>query len=94
MERLTVTADRVLIASTSSHKPDVVIFSGYGPKTLEPLSKKMQGKAFMVRSFLLSRCCHLDSPLKSSNVSKLRDATQEERKARTADSISDEDDEL
>ena len=82
-----------LIASTSIHKPDVVVFSGYGPKTLEPLSKKMQGKAFMVCSFLYSRCCHLDSPLKSSNVSKLRDVTQEEKKARTADS-NGEDDEL
>ncbi|KAF8484948.1 hypothetical protein DFH94DRAFT_689310 [Russula ochroleuca] len=66
-----------LEASTSIHKPDVVVFSGYGSKTLEPLSKKMQGKAFM-----------------SSNVSKLRDATQEERKTRTAESIDDEDDEL
>jgi hypothetical protein len=49
-------------ASTSTHKPDVVIFSGTGPTTSEPLSKKLQGKAFMVRSFLLSLCFHLTSP--------------------------------
>jgi hypothetical protein len=75
------------------HKPDVVIFSGDKPKTLEPLSKKMQSKAFMVRLFLLSRHCHLDTP-KSSNISKLRDATQEQRENSTADPITDEDDEL
>jgi hypothetical protein len=56
------TTERMVIASTSTHKPDVVIFSGTGPKTSEPLSKKLQGKAFMVRSFLLSRCFHLTSP--------------------------------
>jgi hypothetical protein len=56
------TTERMLIASTSTHKPDVVIFSGTGPKTSEPLSKKLQGKAFMVRSFLLSRGFHLTSP--------------------------------
>ncbi len=58
------TTERVLIASTPTHKPDVVIFSGSGPKTSEPLSKKIQGNAFMVRSSLLSRarCYQLDSP--------------------------------
>jgi hypothetical protein len=58
------TTERVLIASISTHKPDVVIFSGSGAKISEPLSKKIQGNAFMVRSFLLSRaCCYqLDSP--------------------------------
>jgi hypothetical protein len=84
----------MLIASTSTHKPDVVIFSGAGPKTSEPLSKKLQGKAFMVRSFLLSCYFHLTSRLKSSKVSKLRDETQEQRGKGTADATDDEDDEL
>jgi len=66
-----------LEASTSTHIPDVVIFSGDKPKTLEPLSKKTQSKAFM-----------------SSNISKLRDTTQEQRENRTADPTSDEDNEL
>jgi hypothetical protein len=53
----------MLIAGTSTRKPDVVIFSGTELKTSEPLSKKLQGgKAFMVRAFLLSRCFHLTSP--------------------------------
>jgi len=85
----------MLIASTSTHKPDVVIFSGTGPKTSEPLSKKLQGKAFMVRSFLLSRYFHLTLPrLQSSKVSKLRDETQEQRGNGTTDATDDEDDEL
>ena len=59
---LTRTPRDVCLASTSTHKPDVVIFSGTGPKTLEPLSKKLQGKTFMVRLFILSRSFHLTSP--------------------------------
>jgi len=87
--------ERMLIASTSTHKPDVVIFSGTGPKTSEPLSKKLQGKAFMVRSFLISHYLNLTLPrLKSSKVSKLRDETQEQRGKDTADATDDEDDEL
>jgi hypothetical protein len=88
-------SDIMPIASTSAHKPDVVIFSGTGPKTSEPLSKKLQGKAFMVRSFLLSYYLNLTLPrLKSSKVSKLRDETQEQKGKDTADATDDEDDEL
>ena len=88
------TTERMLIASTSTHKPDVVVFSGAGPKTSEPLlSKKLQSKAFMVRSVLLSRCFTLPR-LKSSKVSKLREDTQEQKGNGTADATDDEDDEV
>ena len=59
---LTRTPRDVCLASTCTNKPDVVIFSGTGPKTLEPLSKKLQGKTFMVRLFILSRSFYLTSP--------------------------------
>jgi hypothetical protein len=42
-------ADRMPIACRSAHKPDVVVFSGHGPKGSQVLSQRMQGKAFMVR---------------------------------------------
>ena len=82
----------MLIASTSTHKPDVVIFSGPGPKASEPLSKKLQGKAFMVRSFLLLLCFTL-TRLKSSKVSKLREERQEQKGKGTADATGDDEEE-
>ena len=54
--------DRVYTASTSVHKPDVVVFSGSGSKSSESLSTKMQAKAFMVRHFLLLRCPYFNPP--------------------------------
>ena len=84
----------MLIVSTSTHKPAVVIFSDTGPKTSEPLSKKLQGKAFMVRSFLLFALLSPLPRLKSSKVSKLKDETQEQRGKGTADAADDEEDEL
>ena len=83
-----------MIASTSTHKPDVVIFSGAGPKTSEPLSKKLQGKAFMVRLILFFCAAFILPRLKSSKVSKLRDDTQEQKGNGTADVTDDEDDDL
>lgn len=88
------TTECMLIASTSTHKPDVVIFSGTGPKTSEPLSKKLQGKAFMVCSFLFFRAAFTLPRLKSSKVSKLRGEAQEQMGNGTADATDDEDDEL
>jgi hypothetical protein len=46
---LLTVADRMPIACRSSHKPDVVVFSGHGPKGSQASSQRMQGKAFMVR---------------------------------------------
>ena len=86
----------ILIAtSTSVHKPDVVVFSDFGRKTSESsLSKKTQGKSFMVRSLQLSRLLSPQPPSKSSKVSKLRDETQEQGTNGTSDPADDEDDEL
>ncbi len=85
--------NRLLIASTSTHQPDVVVFSGSGPMTLDPLSKKIQGKAFMVRPFFFRAAVTL-TLLQSSKVSKLRDETREQRQNGTADATDDEDDEV
>src|SRR5712691_4470983 len=88
----------MLLASTSVHKPDVIVFSGFGTVTSEQSSsKKMQRKYFIVRLFssptsAFSTASTSLKALKSSKVSKLRDNLkgQDQTTMGTSDSVDNE----
>jgi hypothetical protein len=86
---------RIVIASTSGLKPDVVVFSDFAWKSSRSSSSKgMQAKSFMVPSFPSSALVITLTRFKSSRVSKLTDETQAKSTNGTSDTVDDEDDEL